>query len=97
MLIFQIAESHTSKTQTNTLGAIHFSSSIFKRMKLCFIRVKTTNVEKLQKDANVYLVLQPFYMCLPGMKETKGFGGRPKVARKKKDRERWRGGFAGDA
>lgn len=52
------------------------------------IGVRTTNVEKLQKDANVYLVMQLVYMCLPGREEgkKKGFGRRPKE-RKRAERD----------
>lgn len=44
------------------------------------IRTRTINVEELQKDANVNLVMVRI-----------GFGRSPKVLRKGKNRERWRG------
>lgn len=62
------------------------------------IRLRTTNAGELRKDADVKLVMLPVYVCLPGRKERIGFGRRPEVSRREKDRERWRGfRGAGDA
>lgn len=48
LLILQTTKLQASRTQTNTMEAINFSSSIFKRMKLFF-------------DSNVNLVGLPVY------------------------------------